>query len=425
VARHDVVDDRGELPGDVLVDEVRVVEPDHRHVRGDGHHADLVGVEELGGLGLRRAGHARELGVEAEVVLQRDGREGLVLGLDHHPLLGLDGLVHALVVAPSGQDAPGVLVDDENLAALDDVVLVPLEELLRPDRVVQEGDQGGVQGLVEVVDAEVVLHLLDAGLEHPDGALLLVDLVVLVPPQAQGDAGELAVPLVDVPGGGPGDDEGRACLVDEDGVHLVDDGEVVAALHGLVEGPRHVVAQVVEAELVVGAVGDVRGVLDPALVGTLAVEDAARGETHEPVHAAHQLRLVGGEVVVHRDHVDALALQRVQVGREGGDERLALTGLHLGDVAEVQGGPTHELDVEVALAEGAAGGLTHRGEGLRQQPVEGLPVGQARAERVRLRTDLGVRQRGEARLEGIDLIGEARELPEDPTLAHAQDLVHQ
>ena len=63
-----------------------------------------------------------------------------------------------------------------------------------------------------------------------------------------------------------GDDQRRAGLVDEDRVDLVDDREVVAALDALLDGVGHVVAQVVEAELVVGAVGDVGGVGDAALV---------------------------------------------------------------------------------------------------------------------------------------------------------------
>ena len=41
------------------------------------------------------------------------------------------------------------------------------------------------------------------------------------------------------------------------GVDLVDDGVVEAALDALAQLVHHVVAQVVEAELVVGAVGDV------------------------------------------------------------------------------------------------------------------------------------------------------------------------
>ena len=50
---------------------------------------------------------------------------------------------------------------------------------------------------------------------------------------------------------------GRAGLVDEDGVDLVDDGVAMAALHHVLERAGHVVAEVVEAELGVRPVGDV------------------------------------------------------------------------------------------------------------------------------------------------------------------------
>ena len=56
----------------------------------------------------------------------------------------------------------------------------------------------------------------------------------------------------------------------------------------------------------------------------------------QPVEPAHPLGVAGGQVVVDRDHVDALAGQRVQVHRQGRDEGLALAGLHLGDPPEVQ-----------------------------------------------------------------------------------------
>jgi len=58
---------------------------------------------------------------------------------------------------------------------------------------------------------------------------------------------------------------GRARLVDQDGIDLVDDREDVAALDHVLHAILHVVAQIVEAELVVGAVGDV------AVVGLLAL----------------------------------------------------------------------------------------------------------------------------------------------------------
>ena len=175
----------GDVVGDGLVlrllgavDEVDVVDALHRPVGRDRHHAELVDLVELGGLGHGRTGHAGELVVEAEVVLEGDRGEGLVLLADGHALLGLDRLVQAVVVAAPGQDAAGVLVDDEHLAVHDDVLLVVAEQLLGLDGVVEERDERGVDRVVEVVDAEVVLDPGDAGLEHGDGALLLVDLVV-------------------------------------------------------------------------------------------------------------------------------------------------------------------------------------------------------------------------------------------------------
>ena len=194
VALDDVVDDGLVLRLLGAVDEVGLVDADHRTVRRDRDDPEVVDRVELGGLGHGRARHARELVVHAEVVLEGDRREGLVLVLDLDPLLGLDRLVHALVVAATGEHAAGVLVDDEHLAVHDDVVLVALEELLGLDRVVEVADERGVGRLVEVVDAEVVLDLLDAALEDADGALLLVDLVVaaaglqLAALEARGDA---------------------------------------------------------------------------------------------------------------------------------------------------------------------------------------------------------------------------------------------
>ena len=138
-----------------------------------------------------------------------------------------------------------------------------MEEFLGLDGVVEVADEWGVDRLVEVLDAQPVLHHADSVAEDGDGALLLVDLVVLVATQRGGDTGELGVPLL-VLLGGAGDDERGTGLVDEDRVDLVDDGVVVATLHAVVQAGGHVVAQVIETELVVRTVDDV------CLVGLLA-----------------------------------------------------------------------------------------------------------------------------------------------------------
>ena len=316
-----------------------------------------------------------------------------------------------------------MLIDDEHLAIAHDVVLVELEELFGLDRVVEESDQRRVLGLVQVVDAQVVLNTLNAGRQDADRALLLIDLVVLARAQALRHLGELLVPLVDVPGGGPGDDQRSACLVDENGVDLVDDDEGVAPLDQILGALSHIVAQVVKTELIVRAVGDVAGVLLTTLCGSLTGQNATGGQPQEAVDAPHEVGLVLGEVVVDGYHVDALARQRPQEGGHGRHERLALTGLHLGDIAQVECGTAHDLDVEGPHAQHPVGRLAHCGECLRQQPIEGFPIDVALLE---VRGDLFEVLVGEVRIglrERLDLSGDGVKLLEGAALTDAKDPV--
>ena len=124
----DLGQDRLELLPLRPVDHVGVLDPDQGPVRGDRQDLELVDLVELGRLGLGGAGHARELLVHPEVVLEGDGREGLVLPLDLDLLLGLHGLVEAVGPAPSRHQASRELVDDHDLAVVHHVVHVALEE---------------------------------------------------------------------------------------------------------------------------------------------------------------------------------------------------------------------------------------------------------------------------------------------------------
>ena len=135
-----------------LVDVIVAIVADHGLVGGYLHHFHLVDLAELVGLGGRGTGHAGDLLVEPEVVLQGDGGECLVLFFDAHALASLDGLMQTLRVAPSFQDAPRELVDDLDLSILHQVVHVaPVEAR-------------GAQGLHEMVDQlarEVFVDVLD------------------------------------------------------------------------------------------------------------------------------------------------------------------------------------------------------------------------------------------------------------------------
>ena len=365
----------------------------------DDHDVELVDLGELFGLGVGGAGHAGELAVLAEVVLEGDGRERLVLALDLDLLLGFDCLVEPVAPAPARHQAARELVDDDDPAVLDHVLDVEVEQRVRPQRLVHVVEQRHVDRIVEAARVRLQAmrqHLL--GLGH---AALgeRHRLVLLVLDEVAGLFERFAILGLDVAlgdGAGhqlrddpidlvievgrflrrAGNDQRRPRFVDQDAVDFVDDGEVMAALHVVREVELHVVAEVVEAELVVGAVGDVAGVGDLALLVVQIVLDDADRHAEEAVDAAHPLGVAPGEVVVDRDDVDALALEGVEVRRQRRHQRLAFSGLHLGDPAAMQHDAADELDVEMAHVEHAPAGFANDREGLGQQVLERRTVRQ-------------------------------------------------
>ena len=183
---------------------------------------------------------------------------------------------------------------------------------------------------------------------------------------------------------------------------LVDDRVIVTALDHRGALVFHVVAQIVEAEFVVGGVGDVAGIGGAALLVGQAVHDDADGQAEELVDAAHPFGVALGEIVVDGDDVDALAGERVEIDGQRRDQRLALAGAHLGDAAVVQHHAADQLDVEGPHAEHAARRLANRGEGRDQQIVERGAVGDVRAELVGAGGKLGIGQRPHLVFHGVD-----------------------
>ena len=185
-------------------------------------------------------------------------------------------------------------------------------------------------------------------------------------------------------------------------VDLVDDRIDVPALDHVLHAVLHVVAQVVEAELVVGGVGDVAVVGLLALLVVEPVHDHADREAEELVDLPHPLGVALGQVVVDRHHVHAAAGERVEIDRQGRHQRLAFAGLHLGDAALVQDHAADQLHVEMPLPDGALAGLAHGGERLDQDVVERGPVGDLLLERLGARPQRLVRKLLELTLERVD-----------------------
>ena len=214
----------------------------------------------------------------------------------------------------------------------------------------------------EVLEAEELLNLLDTFFGQVHDLVLLIDHVVT----GLGDffahdgvhLGELAGCLTALQhigkrragvvnlgrlAGLARNDERRSRLIDQDRVHLVDDAVVEVPEHLLVLINRHVVAQIVKAELVVRHIGDVAGIGLLSRLRIHGVQNHSDREPEEAVNASHPLRVTRREVVVDRDDQDTLARQCVQICRCGGDQGLTFTGLHLRNAALVQHNTTVQL----------------------------------------------------------------------------------
>src|SRR5208283_750921 len=140
----------------------------------------------------------------------------------------------------------------------------------------------------DVADAQQLLNFLPAFVGNRDTAMFFVhdkvareDLGLTrrrIDLFAFFQLGNDAIHLVVLVGGlfaGSRNNQRSAGFVDQDGVDFVDDREVVHALHAIVQVELHVVAQIVEPEFIVGAVGHVRGVGGAAFPVVEVVDDHA------------------------------------------------------------------------------------------------------------------------------------------------------
>ena len=375
------------------------------------HHVKVVYRLKLLLLRLGGAGHARQLPEHAEIVLEGYGGKGAVLPLYLYAFLCFEGLVQPVAVAPAQHETAGELIHYKHLAVLHYIVLIPLKQGVGLQGLLYVVVQLGIFLLGYVVYAEEPLGLLHAPGGKGYGARLYVRHIVagfrllhaheliglaelddiLAPLQTAYESIRL---LVHIRGflAVAGYDKRGAGLVDQYGVHLVHYGVVELPLHHLGFVNHHVVPEVVKAELVVGAVGDVAGVGLPSLVVVLFVNYAAHGHAEEFVYFAHPLGVALRQVVVHGDYMHAVAGEGVEVGGQSLGYGLAFARLHLGYTALMQHYAAQKLYVVMPLAYGALCGLADYGECLRQQVILSLAVIQACPELVGLSPELLIRK---------------------------------
>ena len=358
------------------VDQVCVVDTLYRTVGRNCDNVQLVNFTEFVFLCHCRTGHARQLGVQTEIVLECDGCQGLGFLCDLYAFLCLDCLVQTVIETTSQHLTSGKLVDDDNFAVLDDIVDILPHHAVCFQCLVDMVQQRHVFRIHQIVHSEVLFCFLDTtacdrrclGLFVYDVIRILVDLflVLLVVHFYDRCRSQRLCELIHnaVQRSGlvalTGNDKRCSRLVDQDGVHFVYNGKVMFPLYLVLLINDHVVTQIVKSQLIVGAVCNIAVISRTALVVVQTMQDTADCQTQEPQHLAHFIRLCLCQIVVDGNHVYTLARQCIQICSNASHQCFTFTGFHLGNTALVQNDCTNDLYRERLFAQDTISCLTNR-----------------------------------------------------------------
>ncbi len=154
--------------------------------------------------------------------------------------------------------------------------------------------------------------------------------------------------LVVTLGNGTTNNQRRTGIINQHGVHLIDDGVVVGPLYKVAGRNGHVVTQVVETELVVGTEGDICliGLATSLRVGLVLV-DTVHAQSVEHIKRPHPLRVTLGQIVVDGHHMDTITRQSIQEHRQRSNQCLTFTSGHLSNLTLMQYGTAKQLYVIV------------------------------------------------------------------------------
>ena len=376
----DGLDDRLVLLIGILVEFVIDILARHRLIGRDFNDIQLVDIEEFRCLGGGGSGHAAQLGVHAEIILEGHARQRLVLGLDLDAFLGLHRLVQTVGPAPAIHHAAGEFIDDDHLAAAHDVIGIAAIDDIGAQCLVEMVDDLGIFKIVEVFTLqqtggrERAFGLFGAVFGEDNRFGLFIDFIVAGHQFLHHDVDRHVHFRLVV--GGAGNDQRGARFIDQHRIDFIDDGEMERPLHHLLAAVFHIVAEIVEAEFIVGAIGDVGGIGFAAGVIVDIGHDDTDAEPEEFIDLAHPAGIARRQIIIDRHNMDALAGQRIEIDSERGDEGLAFAGTHFGDFSAVKHHPADQLHIEMAHPHGAPGGLADGRKGFGQNVIERLAGGE-------------------------------------------------
>ena len=146
----------------------------------------------------------------------------------------------------------------------------------------------------------------------------------------------------------PRNDERCTSIVNQHGVYLVDNCVIVLALHEICGTHRHIVAEIVESELIVRTKSDVAIVCTTTrfTVGLVFV-NAIHAQTVELIERSHPFGVTFRQIVIDSHHVHTASRECAEEHGTSCHQSFTLTGSHLSNFTLCEHHPTEELHIIV------------------------------------------------------------------------------
>ncbi len=189
------------LPGRSLEDEIIKVFSRRGPVRRDDDHIEPIDGEKFFLARERGTGHARDLLVHAEIILERDRGIGACLFFYQYAFFCFNRLVQTFAPTATGLHTAREFVNNHNLTILHDVLFILVEECRGAHRGLEVMRIFDTAFGVEIFHPEGLFGFLHPRFGYLDGFLLLVDRIILILTKTMYDLRKLLIEIPQSPAG--------------------------------------------------------------------------------------------------------------------------------------------------------------------------------------------------------------------------------
>ena len=156
-----------------------------------------------------------------------------------------------------------------------------------------------------------------------------------------------------------GNDQRCTCLINQNGVNLVDDTVVKVTLYQLLLVDNHVITKIVKSKFVISNVSNITVICLAAFFRLHVVQNYAYSQPKESVNLSHLVGITFRQVIIDCDNVNTFAFQGIQIGWQCSYKGLTFTSFHLGNTALMKYDSTDKLYFEMLHSKYSLGCLTN------------------------------------------------------------------